>query len=533
MKNYSNDMSLAEQIGQLLVVGFHGTNIPQSLRDLIERYHVGNIILFSRNMQDTHQTLQLTRDLQAIAQASGQRYPLLIMLDQENGLVRRLGPDATIFPGNMALGAINSEQITYDIAEATGQELRALGINMNLAPVVDVNNNPANPVIGVRSFGENSHLVARLGSAAMKGYQAADVVSVLKHFPGHGDTSVDSHRALPILPHTLEHLDRVELVPFARCIAEGAECVMIGHLYLPQLMSQEALPATVSSEIVQDLLRHRLGFDGVVISDCMEMHAVTRTIGTVRATVMALQAGNDLVLVSHSSSLQLASLQAIHAAVQASELSPETIRRATERVLRLKEKYLSWEISPSTPIELVGSAAHRRLSDATYERSTTLVKNDELLIPLRLQSDERVLVLHPQAVVASVVEDRSHAPTILAEAVEHRHANTGALAYSPASNDAERAVIVHEAGKASIVIIATMNAHADEYQTKLMQELLQAGCRVIGIAIRNPYDLQSFPQLRTYLATYEYTAPALEATVRVMFGEIEARGVLPVSLSGF
>src|SRR5450755_1299231 len=203
MKSYTRDMSLAEQIGQLLVVGFYGITIPQTLRDLIEHHHVGNIILFSRNIQDTRQTLRLTRDLQTIA--------------QDNGLVRRLGPDATLFPGNMALGAIGSEQITYDIAQATGQELRALGINMNLAPVVDVNNNPANPVIGVRSFGENPQQVARLGSAAMKCYRAAGVISTLKHFPGHGDTSVDSHRALPILPHTLERLEPVELVPFVRC----------------------------------------------------------------------------------------------------------------------------------------------------------------------------------------------------------------------------------------------------------------------------------------------------------------------------
>ncbi len=530
MKSYTRDMSLAEQIGQLLVVGFSGTSIPQTLRDLIEHHHVGNIILFSRNIQDTRQTLQLTSDLQALAQAGGQRHPLLIMIDQENGLVRRLGPDATTFPGNMALGAIGSEQITYDISQATGRELRALGINMNLAPVVDVNNNPANPVIGIRSFGENPQQVAHLSSAAMKGYRAAGVVSTLKHFPGHGDTSVDSHRALPILSHTLARLERVELVPFAYCIAEGAECVMIGHLYLPQLMSREALPATVSPEIVRDLLRDRLGFDGVVISDCMEMHAVTRTIGTVRATVMALQAGNDLVLVSHSSSVQLGSLQAIHAAVQAGELSSETIRQAAERVLRLKKKYLSWEASPSTPIELVGSAAHQRLSDSAYERSTTLVRNDDALIPLRLQPDERVLVLYPQTGVASAVEDRSQAPAVLAEAIERRHPNTRALAYSPAINDAERATMLNAATEASITIMATLNA--DERQAELVQELLQAGCRVIGIAIRNPYDLQSFSQLRTYLATYEYTAPALEAAVRVVFGEIEARGVLPVSLSG-
>ena len=293
-------MTLEEQIGQLLVVGFHGTRIPHTLRELIEHYHIGNIILFSRNIQNTHQLLELTCSLQEIAKAAGHSAPLLIMLDQENGMVRRLGLGATIFPGNMALGAIGSEQVAYDIAKATGHELRALGINMNLAPVVDVNNNPANPVIGVRSFGEDPQQVAHLAVATIKGYQAAGIISNLKHFPGHGDTSVDLHVALPTIAHTIEHLEQVELVPFKSCIQAGTDSVMIAHIYFPALMPDKILPATVSPAVIQGLLRQQLGFDGVIVSDCMEMNAIVSTIGTAQGTVMALQAGIDLVLVSHT-----------------------------------------------------------------------------------------------------------------------------------------------------------------------------------------------------------------------------------------
>ncbi|HEV2579545.1 MAG TPA: glycoside hydrolase family 3 N-terminal domain-containing protein, partial [Ktedonobacteraceae bacterium] len=204
MTSYTDDMTLEEQIGQTLMVGFQGTTSPPHIVELIERFHVGNIILFSHNIRDAAQVLQLTQQLQAIAREAGHRFPLLIAIDQENGIVQRLGEAATIFPGNMALGAIGSEEMAFEVARATGEELRALGINMNLAPVVDVSNNPANPVIGVRSFGEDAQLVARLGSAMTRGYHAAGVMACLKHFPGHGDTSTDSHLALPTILHSLE-----------------------------------------------------------------------------------------------------------------------------------------------------------------------------------------------------------------------------------------------------------------------------------------------------------------------------------------
>src|SRR5579883_3659046 len=198
-----DNMTLEEQMGQLFMVGFWGTTPSPEIIDMIARYHVGGIILFSRNVQDTQQVLELTGSLQEAARAAGHRFPLLIAIDQENGAVQRLGRGATQFPGNMALGAIGSEQITRDIAFATGRELRALGLNMNLAPVVDVNNNPANPVIGVRSFGEDPQQVARLANAEIRGYHKAGVATCIKHFPGHGDTTTDSHLSMPVVPYDM------------------------------------------------------------------------------------------------------------------------------------------------------------------------------------------------------------------------------------------------------------------------------------------------------------------------------------------
>jgi beta-N-acetylhexosaminidase len=524
-------MIVEEQIGQLLVVGFRGTRVPQTLRDLIERDHIGNIILFSRNIQNTQQLLELTHSLQEIAKAAGHRAPLLIMLDQENGMVRRLGQGATIFPGNMALGAIGAEQIAYDIARATGHELRALGINMNLAPVVDVNNNPANPVIGVRSFGEDPQQVARLAVATVKGYQAAGIISNLKHFPGHGDTSVDSHVALPTIAHTLARLEQLELVPFRSCIQAGADSVMIAHIYFPALMPDTTLPATVSPAIIQGLLRQQLGFDGVIVSDCMEMNAIVSTIGTEQGTIMALQAGIDLVLVSHTYERQRGSLTAIQAAIQAGQLSRETLHQAAERVLRLKERYLSWDTAMPASLSVeVGGEEHRQLSERAYALSTTLVRNDEHLLPLHLQPGEQILVLYPQEATTSKAQDKFAAPTTLVEGIQKRHANTQSIAFAAKMSVGDYHELLLKAQKAFIIIIATINAQGDKQQTDLIHQLLQMDRPVIGIAVYGPYDLLSFPQLRTYLATYECTPPALEAAVHVLFGEIEAQGHLPVSL---
>ncbi len=507
MDKYTNGMTLEEQIGQLLMVGFWGSTPSQEIIDLIQRHHVGNILLFSRNIREARQIFELTQSLQAIAQEAGQRYPLLIAIDQENGLVQRLGEAVTLFPGNMALGAIGSEKVAYEVALVTGRELKALGINMNLAPVVDVNNNPANPVIGVRSFGEDAQQVARLAAAMVKGYHATGILDCLKHFPGHGDTAVDSHLALPTIPYALEWLEALELVPFRSGIEAGAESVMIAHVSFPALTRQDMLPATLSSAIVQGLLREKLGFNGVILSDCLEMKAISETFGTERAAVMAIQAGIDLVLVSHHYTQQLGSIEAIQAAVQAHELSPQAVQQAAERVLGFKASYLSWnDISPSTTFPA---------------------------LPLHLKSGERIVVLSPQRNSMSMVEDRYYSDEVLADIIQQYHSPVRRLSIAQGPVEDAYRELLQTSSESDIFIVATVNAHLDErdeQQAEVVRYLVASGRRIIGIAVRNPYDLLAFPQLRTYLVTYEYTRPALTAAVRVIFGERQAQGHLPVSI---
>jgi beta-N-acetylhexosaminidase len=562
MGNYTDGMTLEEQLGQVLMVGFLGSTPSQEIIDLIQRLHVGNILLFSRNVRDAQQVFELTQSLQAIAKDAGQPYPLLIAIDQENGTVQRLGEIVTIFPGNMALGAIGSEEIAYNIALATGCELKALGINMNLAPVVDVNNNPANPVIGVRSFGENPQQVARLGAAMVKGYRAAGVLSCLKHFPGHGDTEVDSHLALPTIPYTLERLEALELVPFRRGIEAGAQSVMVAHISFPALTRQAMLPATLSPAIIQGLLREQLGFNGVILSDCMEMKAISETFGTERAAVMALQAGIDLLLVSHHYMRQRGSIEAIQVAVQTHELSSQAVQQAAERVLRLKAHHLSWNklpgsearaeavecrdpawgagniehVSPSLPCPVpaptacIGCEAHVQLQNQAYELSITLVRNDDTLLPLNPDSGQRIVVLSPRRNTMTMVEDRYHSDDVLAEIIERYHTPVKLLPIAAGTVENACGELLQATSESDIFVVATVNAHLDEGQAELMRHLVSSGRRVVGLAVRNPYDLLAFPQLRTYLITYECTRPALVAAVRVLFGERQALGHLPVSL---
>jgi beta-N-acetylhexosaminidase len=525
------NMTLEEQIGQVLVVGFQGLTPSPEIIDLIQNHHVGNIILFSRNTYDAQQLRTLTHDLQKLAREAGHRHPLLISIDQENGTVRRLGPDATFFPGNMALGAIGSEQMAYKVVRVAGLELLELGVNFNLAPVVDVNNNPANPVIGNRSFSEDPQQVARLGAAAVRGWQDAGVIACLKHFPGHGDTAVDSHLALPILPYALERLETVELVPFKSGITAGVETIMSAHISFPTITHDETLPATLSPIILRGLLREQLGFQGVIISDCLEMKAISEGVGIARGSVLSLLAGIDLVLISHLYERQRTGITAIQEALQTGELPPDILQQAVGRVIRLKERYLSWDkalADPTAPLQWVGNAAHQLLSDQAYEASTTLVRDNAGLLPLQLQPEQHIAVVYPVKKAWTEVADRKLAIEDLVQQLQQRHTNISVHPFAAATTTEIQAAVQD----VDIVIAVTVNANLDEQQVSLMQALLQSSRPVIGLAVHNPYDLLAFPELGTYLVTYEYTAPALAAAVRVLFGEIEAQGHLPVSLPG-
>ncbi|GCE05253.1 glycoside hydrolase family 3 protein [Dictyobacter aurantiacus] len=535
MQQYLTEgLTLEEQIGQLFVAGLPGLTVTPEIKELIQRYHVGGIVLFKRNLQDIQQIQELTQSLQQIAREAGHRYPLLISIDQENGMVRRFGDSTTIFPGNMTLGAIDAPDLTREIAQATGREMKALGINMNLAPVADVNNNPANPVIGTRSFGEDPQRVARHVAAMVEGYRDTGVITSLKHFPGHGDTAIDSHLALPSLPYTLERLENLELIPFQAGIKAGADSIMIGHLYLPALMPANGmLPATVSPAIVRELLRHKLGYQGLIITDCMEMNAVAETIGVERGAVMALQAGNDLILISHQYTRQKGGIEATMQALETGEITPQAIQESCERVLRLKARMLSWDTLPTKDqLTIIGQPDHLALRDRAYALSTTIVRDTPQLLPLALAPEQHLLVTILQPSSYTFAADKTQATESFVSELRQRHANIESVVVTAENATESMRGIDQRVSDFAMIIVVTVNANLDHYQGEFVRHVLQYGKPTIGLAVYNPYDLLAMPQLGTYLVTYECTPPALRAAASVLFGEVAAQGKLPVSIPG-
>jgi beta-N-acetylhexosaminidase len=520
MNDLTAEMTLDEQIGQLFVVGFPDPAPTPEALDLIQRERVGGVILFSRNIRDRAQTAALTHALQSAARAAGHPAPLLIMTDQENGLVRRLGRDSTPFPGSMALGAIEDaeagagERMVEEVARATARELRAHGVNTNLAPVMDVNYAPDNPVVGVRSFGADPEVAGRLGAAATRGLQGEGVIATLKHFPGHGDTTVDSHLALPVVTASPERLEAVELAPFRRGVMAGAECVMTAHVAYPALTDGALTPATLAPEIVTGLLRGRLGFTGVVISDCLEMDAIANTIGVEHGAVQALVAGVDLVLVSHTLERQRASIAAVRAAVARGELSADRVREAAERVLRLKRRLPSWRETPPPPLDADALRAHQELSARAYLRAVTIIRVAGALIPLRLTAAQEILALDcpPRDVTLAIDIPYTHA--WLVHALQGYHHRVRALTLTPDT----LAAAIEAAQGADAVLLSSVNAHRDAAALGLMRQVAQPGRPVIGLALANPYDAAALPEIGTYLATYDYSQPAVAAAARILVG---------------
>lgn len=529
-----NDHNLEKKIGRLLVIGFSGKTVPTYLKEMIHNYHIGGIILFGRNIGTPDEIAALTTDLQKEAKAAGYEYPLLICVDQENGVVRRLGGGATIFPGAMALGATDHPENAYKVGVATGKELKALGINWNLAPVLDVNNNPDNPVIGVRSFGESPQKVSDFGRQMMKGMQDAGVITTLKHFPGHGDTAVDSHLDLPVISHSKDRLENVELLPFKKCIEAGADTVMSAHVYFPAIEPDKGVPATLSHKVMTGLLRNELGFDGVVTTDCMEMNAIANGVGTERGGVEAVKAGVDLVMVSHTKEKQLGVIREISRAIENGEMDEAVIDAANQRIAKLKQKYLSWKDATSMNHEkvsaLVGSDLHKKTAYDVYRESVTIVKN-ESVIPVDLDEKQRILVICPDNGTTMQVEDKRYAELSLEEAIKQYHSNTDVHYITNSISNEEMEKIIDKAEKYDFLVIGTLTIRPGDKQIGLVEKIHDLNRPYAVIAMRSPYDIQYIPFVKAYINTYEFTYPALSVAAGAVFGKVEVSGKSPVTLT--
>jgi beta-N-acetylhexosaminidase len=350
-------MELREKIGQLFMLGFAGTTVSDELASLITRYRPGGAILFRRNLESPEQIVTLTNGLQVLSPES----PLFISIDQEGGRVSRLPAGFTIFPPCAALGRCDSTELAYQAAAATAKELRAVGINMNMAPVLDVDTNPHNPIIGDRAFSRDPEQVARLGAAVMAGLHDHRVIACGKHFPGHGDTSTDSHVELPVVTAPAERLRAVELYPFRYAVERGLQTIMTAHVRYPALDAQ--VPATLSRPILTGLLRDELRFTGLILTDDLEMRAIVDHYGIGDAAVRAVQAGVDMLLVCEDRARAVEAMVALHRAVETGTIPESRIAASLQRIRLVKDRFLHpvTPADPTTASRIVGHPSHQAL----------------------------------------------------------------------------------------------------------------------------------------------------------------------------
>ena len=473
--------------------------------------------------------------LQHEARDAGHEYPLFIGIDQENGLVTRICPPvATQLPGPMALGAADSPELAYEVGKATGETLSFFGINMNYAPVCDINSEPLNPVIGVRSPGDDPESVGRFASAAARGMRETKVIPSSKHFPGHGDTAIDSHYGLPSIPKSRDELERCELISFRRTAAEGIESVMTAHIALPGI-GDGKLPATLSKDAM-DILRKDMKYDGMVVTDCLEMDGIRATYGTETGSVLALNAGSDSVMICHTHVVQAASIDRVCLAVRSGDIPSSRFEEALRRVTKLKSNFLDWETAlRSKPMENLSLLNEKTLalSKNAYSQSATLVRSKAGVLPLAQSLN--IVFLFPGAEIPAggAVDGEGlgkkgfYNSTAFCGALRLHNQSITEIRYgSPASLSAEQWSQIESA---DVVILTTINARESPYQRNMGLELPKRTKTLVAIAACSPYDFLDDQDIETYIATYEPTFEAFQAAAEVVFGASTGKGALPVA----
>lgn len=520
-------MSVEEKIGQLFMVYFKGPSLSADLFEMIDTYHVGGIILFNSagNIEDPAQVAGLINSAQHEALTHGARLPLLVAVDQEGGRVVRLTKGVTVFPGNMAIGASGSLNHARLMAATIAKELKAVGINMNLAPVLDVNSNPDNPIIGIRSFGSSPLQVADFGAAMIDAYRIYGIIATAKHFPGHGDTAVDSHVGLPVVPHGKDHLESVELLPFRRAIEAGVPAIMSAHVVVPSLEQEGNLPATLSKAVLSGLLRERMGFTGLIVTDSLGMGAIRTGYGMCEAARMAFQAGADILLFGADGHCepqdQIASFKHLCFCVNTGSISMERLDESVRRILRVKMEYGLFRALPASTGDIpdkAGTVKHRIIAELIARDSITLVRDEKGFLPLNRR--------HPVMIVWTYPAEGHGTPPCGHTSLPVTHP----LSLDP--SDEKIDAVVHAADSYPCVVVGTYDARHHPKQQDLLRALSAADTDLIVVGIQGPYDLICCPDVPCYMAIYGAQQVSLGALARVIFGAERPRGKLPVDLPG-
>jgi len=510
-------LSVEQKVGQLMSIAFHGSRITPAVEAMIRQRAVGGLVLRAENAEDATALAKLASDLQAIAR-DAKVPPLFLSIDQEGGPVIRVGKGMTIMPGQMALAAtpdpVNAVTTSALIAAS---ELRAAGINWNLAPVADVNDEPRNPIIGNRSFGSDPKQVSMLVAQAIASYRAGRLLACAKHFPGHGATTTDSHTGLPEIDSDRKRLDAVELVPFKAAIAAGAPAIMSAHIVVPALDATPSLPVTLSKKVMTDLLRGELGFTGIVVSDDLEMGALA-SIGEARAGLGALEAGVDHLLFRFDESAQIEGHRLMVDAVKSGKISAARLDASVARLVGAKVAQGLYDPAPSDSVD---RDANARTATDLARQSITLLKSNGVL-PLR----GKVLVLATGLIDISQVAGDSD---IAAEMVALRPNTTGHR-FARATDDFISAS-VNEARGYDAVVVGAADVGVNEDQRKLIDAVAQVKPTVV-VSQRAPYDSLYVSGVSAFVCAYSGRVPTLRATIEILTGARKPTGRLPVEIPG-
>jgi|GEM_PF-188871 len=526
-------MTPEEKIGQLVMPSTHDNdqNMPnEDTKELIQEYKAGSVIIYGN--RDASTTAEYNNQLQEWAAETPMSIPLFSTADLEYGVNQHV-TDATAFPRQMGIAATRDLEAAEEMAGVTAEEMKATGFNWNYSPLADVNTNPNNPVIGVRSFGENTELVSDMTVAQVIGYQENGVLSTPKHFPGHGDTSEDSHLDLPSVTYDRETLEEVHLPPFQAAIDAGADSIMTSHVIIEAIDPE--LPATLSEDVLTGLLREEMGFDGLIVTDAMSMQAIKDNWGAGEAAVMTIQAGADIVMATGTLNEQKETFEALLSAYESGELSQERVDASVERILAKKVMYGLFDnryVDPDEATDVVNTQAHKALAESMAQDSMTLVKNDDTL-PFDSESDESTFVVGPE------IYNQSNYIEAIADDVQAK--TNGDVDYyvtseDPSDSDIDEAV--QQAEEADRIIVSTFSAgELAEGQGQLVNALAETEKPVASISLGLPYDIKEYPDVDAHIATYAIerwgsaVPVAWEAAVDVIYGA-DPSGKLPVTIEG-
>ncbi|KAG6188684.1 hypothetical protein E4U22_008791 [Claviceps purpurea] len=562
-------------IGQMMIMGWDGTQVTPQIKSLIEDNHLGSIILTAKNLKSAQETAQLVQELQIIAKNSGHPHPLLIALDQENGGVNSLFDEDYVcqFPSAMGVAATGRIELAYEISKATATEISACGVNLMLGPVLDVLNNTKPQPLGVRATGDDPQEVSQYGLAALSGVRDAGLATAGKHFPSYGNLDFQgSNLDVPIITQTLEELSLSALVPFRNAIASGKlDAMFVGGCGISNA-SMNVSHACLSDQVVEDLLRNELGFTGVAISECLEMEALSHDLGVQNGVVMAVEAGCDLVLLCRAYDVQLEAIKGLKLGYDNGIITKQRIFTSLRRILHLKRSSTSWARALNPPgVSLLSQihSSHLSLSRQAYDESITVVRDKEKLLPLSnsMHPGEELLLLTPlvkplpaSAMTRSLTESRKNGPKSVTKHDDWAHKErerssimsgegvfrqfgrnlarlrNEKLLHTSYTANGVRPVHENLIHRASCIIIITADANRNMYQAGFTKHV-DMMCsmhrskgnkkQLIVVAVSSPYDFAMDKSIGTYICTFDFTETALSALVRVLVGEIVPKGSMP------